>query len=109
MQIKSKYYREMRKFIGIPSHFRGVRESLDSSSHNYEQSNLIFRLIIENQSAGFQVCYRKAEFLFTRLTASMSQFRDWIALGSVNLDDLVDVHCREISDYENNFRVSISL
>ncbi|VDD79211.1 unnamed protein product, partial [Mesocestoides corti] len=101
-EIKSKYYREMRKFIAIPCHFRGVSDFGDSKSRT--ENSLIFSKIIENQSAGFYVCYQKAEFLFSRLRASMNQFQDWVALGNVDLEDLVDVQCREISDYESNFR-----
>ncbi|EUB62202.1 Cytoplasmic dynein 2 heavy chain [Echinococcus granulosus] len=34
----------------------------------------------------------------------MDSFLTWVALGSVNLVDLVDVQCRDLVDYENNFR-----
>ncbi|VDN11072.1 unnamed protein product [Dibothriocephalus latus] len=95
----------MKKFIGIPCHFRGVGEFAEMKADGSKVA-LIFPMIIENQSAGFRVCYRKAEFLFARLAASTERFRDWVALGNVNLDDLVDVECRAISDFENNFRLS---
>lgn len=94
----------MRKFVGIPSHFRGVGEFHEAKLRD-SNVGLIFPLIIENQSSGFRVCYRKAEFLFSRLAASIDQFQDWVILGNVNLNDLVDDQCRDISDYEKNFRV----
>ncbi|KAM7538000.1 hypothetical protein Aperf_G00000070110 [Anoplocephala perfoliata] len=96
-EIKAKYYREMRKFMGIPLHFRGVSEYQDKASQ-------LFPLIIGNYSAGFRVCYQKAELLFSRLQATTDIFRKWVVLGNVNLEELIDVQCRGITDYENNFR-----
>ncbi|KAF7232339.1 hypothetical protein EG68_08731, partial [Paragonimus skrjabini miyazakii] len=104
-EIKAKYYREMQKFISVPNHFRGVNELRPLSEE--EQTNgptLIFPMIIENQANGLRVCYRKAEFLFTRLMASVEPFKDWVVLGSLNLDELVDSHCRELTDFERNFK-----
>lgn len=59
-EIKAKYFREMKKFIGIPKQFRGVSES---------NENLIYHVIIERNSEGFITCYRKSDFLFRRLDA----------------------------------------
>ncbi|KER30421.1 hypothetical protein T265_03154 [Opisthorchis viverrini] len=105
-EIKAKYYREMRKFICIPNYFRGVSDlpAMARDVDNSELPELIFPLILDNQSNGLRVCYRKAEFLFTRLIASLDQFRNWVVLGSVNLDELVDSHCRDLADFERNFR-----
>lgn len=66
----------------------------------------IFSCIIDNQESGLRICYKKAEFLFTRLFGSLEQFQDWVILGSLNLDDFVDLHCRDLDDYERNFKVS---
>ncbi|KAG5445317.1 Cytoplasmic dynein 2 heavy chain 1, variant 2 [Clonorchis sinensis] len=105
-EIKAKYYREIRKFICIPNYFRGVSDLpvMARDMDNSELPELIFPLILDNQSNGLRVCYRKAEFLFTRLIASLDQFRNWVVLGSVNLDELVDSHCRDLADFERNFR-----
>ncbi|KAA3681038.1 dynein heavy chain 2, cytosolic [Paragonimus westermani] len=104
-QIKTKYYREMQKFISVPNHFRGVNEFRPvSDEEKAGASTLIFPMIIENQANGLRVCYRKAEFLFTRLIASVEPFKDWVVLGSLNLDELVDSHCRELADFERNFK-----
>ncbi len=42
--------------------------------------------------------------MFTRLSKSSVQFQEWVVLGSVDLDDLVDHHCSVMSDWEKNFR-----
>lgn len=107
IQIKARYYREMRKFIAIPTHFRGVSELPTGFSTNPDESSpgLIFPHIITNQAAGLRVCYRKAELLFTRLEATLEPFHEWVVLGNLNLDELVDSHCRELIDFERNFKV----
>ncbi|VDM16092.1 unnamed protein product [Hydatigera taeniaeformis] len=97
--IKAKYYREIRKFIGIPLHFRGI---LDYQNKDFTtDTSCIFPLIIEKHMPRFRMCYHRAEILFTRLQAVMDLFLTWVALGSVNLEDLVDVQCRDLADYEN--------
>ncbi|VDQ14090.1 unnamed protein product [Trichobilharzia regenti] len=89
-KIKAKYYRELRKFICIPENFRGLSEFSQSTDNNNSHINK-----------------KKVEFLFTRLLGSLEQFQDWVVLGSVNLDELVDSHCRDLVDFERNFKVSI--
>lgn len=42
--------------------------------------------------------------MFNRLQKSSVQFQEWVVLGSVDLDDLVDRHCSVVSDWEKNFR-----
>ncbi|KAL5109991.1 Cytoplasmic dynein 2 heavy chain 1 [Taenia crassiceps] len=101
-EIKAKYYREIRKFIGIPLHFGGVSNYQNKKFAT--EASRVFPLIIEKHLSEFRVCYHRAEILFTRLQAVMDLFLTWIALGSVNLEDLVDVQCRDLADYENNFR-----
>ena len=65
-EIQAKYFREMKKFIAIPSHFKGVGDG---------QENLIFPSIIERHSSGFITCYFKAGLLFKRLVAEMEKFQ----------------------------------
>lgn len=65
-EIKAKYFREMKKFISIPSHFRGVGEGVE---------NPIFPAMIDRNAEGFVTCYRKGAVLFKRLAAVVDQFR----------------------------------
>ncbi len=34
----------------------------------------------------------------------MLRFQEWVVLGSVDLDDLVQQHCHVVPDWEKNFR-----
>ena len=96
-EIRAKYYRDMKKFICIPLHFRGV--GIDSSS-----SSTIFPRVIDRNAPSFSTVYTKAEGLFSRLQKSVVQFEKWVVLGSRDLDALVDRHCRTTADFEKNFR-----
>ena len=46
----------------------------------------------------------QAEQLFHRLHLAMERFRDWVVLGSLDLDALVDQHCHGVPDWEKNLR-----
>lgn len=53
-EVRAKYYREMRKFVCIPLHFRGIGEGASPSS-------TIFPRLINRNAEGFTVVYRKVE------------------------------------------------
>lgn len=67
-EIKSKYYREMKKFISIPNVFKGVGG--DASA-----TDLIFVAIIDRNASGFLTCYQKAAHLFKRLELVQEIFK----------------------------------
>ena len=92
-EIRAKYYREMRKFISIPNHFRGVGED-----------NSIYPIMIDQNSAGFTTVYKKAEDLFKRLVEVQDQFKGWVVLGTVDLEKLIDTHLQTVPDWERNFK-----
>ncbi|XP_025088458.1 cytoplasmic dynein 2 heavy chain 1-like isoform X3 [Pomacea canaliculata] len=94
-EIKAKYFREMKKFISIPSHFRGVGEGVE---------NPIFPAMIDRNAEGFVTCYRKGAVLFKRLAAVVDQFRDWVVLGALDLEQFVAEHLVNLADWERNFR-----
>ncbi|XP_066286377.1 cytoplasmic dynein 2 heavy chain 1-like isoform X1 [Branchiostoma lanceolatum] len=96
-EIRAKYYRELKKFICIPNHFKGVSEQLDPK-------NTVFPAIIERNSAGFTTIYRKAEELFQRLVAAKAEFQNWVVLGLVDLEKLVETHLHNVPDWERNFK-----
>ncbi|XP_064610087.1 cytoplasmic dynein 2 heavy chain 1-like isoform X3 [Liolophura sinensis] len=94
-EIKAKYFREMKKFISIPNHFKGVGELTDG---------IIFPAMIDRNAEGFITCYRKAATLFKRLAAVQDQFKDWVVLGGLDLDQFVSDHLENLSDWEKNFK-----
>lgn len=83
----------MRKFISTPHHFRGVGE--DTS---------VFPLMINHNASGFNTVYLKAEDLFQRLAAVQDQFQDWVVLGTIDLEQLVEKNLHIVPDWEKNFR-----
>ena len=92
-EVRAKYYREMKKFISIPLHFRGVSD--DTS---------IYPPLIEHHASAFSVVYAKAEKLLTRLSKILDDFKDWVTLGMVDIDAMVDEHLQSTSDWEKNFK-----
>ncbi|XP_067663541.1 cytoplasmic dynein 2 heavy chain 1-like isoform X1 [Haliotis asinina] len=94
-EVKAKYFRELKKFISIPNNFKGVGETTE---------NLIFPAMIDRNAEGFVTCYKKGNALLHRLYAVMDQFKDWVVLGSLDLDQFVLDNLVEISDWEKNFK-----
>ncbi|PAA68244.1 hypothetical protein BOX15_Mlig013490g1 [Macrostomum lignano] len=94
-EIKAKYYREMKKFVNIPNVFKGVSESSEG---------LIYPSIIERNAEAFNNCFVKACFLFKRLEALLTRFKDWVVLGGLDLDAFVEQNCLELAEYEKNVK-----
>lgn len=65
-EVKAKYFRELKKFIGIPNVFRGLGDGTEKS---------IFPAIIDRNAEGFFGCYQKGEALFTRLSGVLEQYK----------------------------------
>lgn len=92
-EVRAKYYREMKKFISIPLHFRGVGD--DTS---------IYPPLIERHASAFSTVFAKAEELFRRLASILDDFQDWIVLGVVDIDSMIEEHLVKTSDWEKNFK-----
>ena len=60
--------------------------------------------MIDQNAAGFTTVYKKAEHLFKRLVAVQDKFKDWVVLGTVDLDKLVETNLDSVPDWERNFR-----
>ena len=54
-ELRAKYYRDMKKFMCIPLHFRGVGES-------GTPANTIFPRLIDCNASSFSTVYRKVEW-----------------------------------------------
>lgn len=70
-EVRAKYYREMKKFICIPLHFRGVGESTSAAL-------TIFPRMISRNAAGFTVVYKKV--------------MDWFSDFSSNFMNCIDLN-----------------
>eukprot|EP00051_Salpingoeca_urceolata_P021875 m.349048 g.349048 ORF g.349048 m.349048 type:complete len:4259 (-) comp19881_c0_seq4:199-12975(-) len=91
-EIRAKYYRELKKFLIIPERFGGLADPA------------LFKVMVDRNASGFSVVYRKAEALFSRLSKVVHHFRDWVVLGAVQVDALVESTLEDVSDWEDNFR-----
>ncbi|KAJ8798092.1 hypothetical protein J1605_001583 [Eschrichtius robustus] len=94
-EIRAKYYREMKRFIGIPNQFKGVGDAGDES---------IFSIMIDRNASGFLTIFSKAEDLFRRLSAVLHQHKEWIVIGQVDMEPLVEKHLSTVHDWEKNFK-----
>uniref|UniRef100_A0A8C0VSF5 Dynein heavy chain tail domain-containing protein n=1 Tax=Cyanistes caeruleus TaxID=156563 RepID=A0A8C0VSF5_CYACU len=94
-EVRARYYREMKRFISIPNHFRGVSEAEDES---------IFTVMTERNANGFLTAFSKAEDLFRRLTDVSNQFKEWVVIGQVDMEPLVKTHLSSKQDWEKNFK-----
>eukprot|EP00049_Salpingoeca_infusionum_P001770 m.50835 g.50835 ORF g.50835 m.50835 type:complete len:4155 (+) comp11193_c0_seq1:125-12589(+) len=91
-EIRAKYYKELRKFLVRPEKVGGL---VDGS---------IYKQIIDRNVDGFSVIYKKAEQLFQKLAKVQHQFKDWVVLGSVDIEALAERHLVNAVDWEENFK-----
>ncbi|KAM9801492.1 cytoplasmic dynein 2 heavy chain 1 [Neosynchiropus ocellatus] len=94
-EVRARYYREMKRFIAIPNQFKGV---------SAQGEELIFSTMIDRNASGFLTIFTKAEDLFTRLQVIQDRFKEWVVLGQVDLDLLLEKHLNSVQDWERNFK-----
>jgi dynein heavy chain 2 len=92
-EIKSKYYREVKKFINLPNSFKSLGETT------------IFKKMVDLNSDSLESVYSKAEILFSQILKTQDIFKEWLILGNVDLDAFVDEAISDVADWEMNFRV----
>ncbi|XP_029374274.1 cytoplasmic dynein 2 heavy chain 1 isoform X3 [Echeneis naucrates] len=94
-EVRARYFREMKRFISIPNQFKGV---------SAQGEEIIFSVMIDRNASGFLTIFNKAEDLFSRLQATQHKFREWVVLGQVDLEKLVEKHLNSVQDWERNFK-----
>uniref|UniRef100_A0A672GCW4 Dynein cytoplasmic 2 heavy chain 1 n=1 Tax=Salarias fasciatus TaxID=181472 RepID=A0A672GCW4_SALFA len=94
-EVRARYFREMKRFISIPNQFKGV---------SLQGEELIFNIMIDRNASGFLTIFSKAEDLFERLQAVQHKFKEWVVLGQVDLENLVEKHLSSVQDWERNFK-----
>ncbi len=62
-----KYFSQLKRFLAIPKHFRGVSDSAE---------NLVFPSIVDRNAHRFSHLFRKAEELFARLDKVKERYGD---------------------------------
>ncbi|XP_075054902.1 cytoplasmic dynein 2 heavy chain 1 [Mixophyes fleayi] len=94
-EIRAKYYRDMKRFISIPNQFRGLSEPGEEP---------IFSVMPERNANGFITVFSKAEDLFRRLSAVMDRFKEWVVIGQIDVDALIEKYLHDVNDWEKNFK-----
>ena len=92
-EIRTNYYNEAKKFIAIPFNFKGVGETA------------IFKKIVDRNQDGLSTVYQQAESLFSRLQQPLDDYKDWVVLGSVDIEEFVAQHVTHSADFEHNFKL----
>uniref|UniRef100_A0ABM5FWF4 Cytoplasmic dynein 2 heavy chain 1 n=2 Tax=Agamidae TaxID=81953 RepID=A0ABM5FWF4_9SAUR len=94
-EVQARYYREMKRFISIPNQFKGVSETDEES---------VFSVMTERNASGFLTTFSKAEDLFRRLAEVADQFKEWVIIGQVDMEELVENNLFNEQDWEKNFK-----
>nr|XP_032832089.1 cytoplasmic dynein 2 heavy chain 1 [Petromyzon marinus]XP_032832097.1 cytoplasmic dynein 2 heavy chain 1 [Petromyzon marinus]XP_032832104.1 cytoplasmic dynein 2 heavy chain 1 [Petromyzon marinus] len=95
-ELRSRYYREVRRFLGAPAAFLGVRGITGPTA--------IFPAMVERNEMRFLAVYMRAEALFARLADACTTFQEWVVLGQVDVEALIEKHLHTVADWERNFR-----
>ncbi|XP_076054654.1 dynein cytoplasmic heavy chain beethoven [Oratosquilla oratoria] len=96
-EVRMKYYGQLKRFLAIPFNFKGVSEV---------NEHPIFPAIVDRNAHRFAQLFRRAEDLFERLEGVKERFVDLAALGSSDIEQLVEKHCATAEDWDRNFRTS---
>jgi len=88
----------MKRFLSIPLTFQGCTDISSSGKH------LIFQSIMSLHSDDIVACFYTSYELFTKLERGLEQFKEWIVLGQVNIEELIEKNLQDVSDWERNFR-----
>ena len=93
-ELKIKYYREIKMFIGIPLMFQGLGGSTD-----------VYRKMPDSNAAGLINVYQKAEQMFAELREKEREYRPWVVLGTVDVEGLVEECMKTVEDWESNLKI----
>ena len=98
-EIRMKYFSQLKRFLAIPNNFRGVTDTGG-------EAGSIFPTIVERNSHRFGHLFCKAEELFQRLDKVKDRFAEWVALGSVDVEEYITSNFKTAEDWELNFKAS---
>jgi dynein heavy chain 2 len=93
-ELRSVYYREMKKFVSIPANFPGFG------------NKKVYERMCNGNRESLAVVYGKAEDLFAKLSVLLEEYAPWTVLGGVDdLDAFVETHVAFTPQYEANFKM----
>ena len=88
-ELRSTYYKQMRKFITMPNAFKGLGNSRK------------FARMASSNSSSLVNVYNKAEDLFKRILEFKESMEGHAVIGKVcDLHEYVEAHCHSLSDWD---------
>ncbi|CAD5120552.1 DgyrCDS9119 [Dimorphilus gyrociliatus] len=93
-EVQARYYKELKKFLGIPNYFKGFGD----------EASGLFSAVIDRAGSKFIETYRKSAALFSRLREVIKKFEEWVVFGTVDLEDFLENHLTDLSHFENNLK-----
>uniref|UniRef100_A0A1I7UMZ6 Cytoplasmic dynein 2 heavy chain 1 n=1 Tax=Caenorhabditis tropicalis TaxID=1561998 RepID=A0A1I7UMZ6_9PELO len=96
-EVRSKYYKELCRFLRIPDKFRGVQED--------ENSTEFYAQMIERSMHLLPSVYEKAEQLMNKVETCDAIFADWLVISQVDLEELIEENLKTAADWEAQFKV----
>ena len=93
-ELRASYYREMKKFISIPTSFSGLGDN-----------KAVFEAMANRNAESLVAVYRKAEILFARLGKLRDTYGEWAALSGVDLEAYVESNVTAVADWDINFKM----
>ena len=94
-----KYYSQLKRFLSIPNNFRGVSEVNEKP---------IFPTIVRRNAHRFGPLFERANVLFDKLEKVKNRFKDLVALGSGNIEEMIISECKTAEDWDRHFKLSKS-
>ncbi|CAI4230143.1 unnamed protein product [Auanema sp. JU1783] len=96
-EIRMKYYKEVRKFLGIPEKFKGIQES--------ENSTRLYAPMAERNAGKMSAIFEKAEQVINKVEDVPKPFADWLILAQVDLEELIAEKFTKASDWESQLKL----
>ena len=93
-ELRTKYYKEMKKFINMPNAFEGFG------------NKDVYKKMPDLNSSSLIHVYEKAEVLFKRLSSLKRSLNSWVYLGCVpDIFEFVETRVTTVPEWEANFKV----
>uniref|UniRef100_A0A1B0AQ10 Dynein heavy chain, cytoplasmic n=1 Tax=Glossina palpalis gambiensis TaxID=67801 RepID=A0A1B0AQ10_9MUSC len=92
-EIQEKYFSQLSRFIERPCGFRGLSD----------KSSELFKAMVENNRQYLGPLYKRAGELFEKLDKFKQLWLSWVALGSVDIEELCGIHLQAAKDWDRNF------
>lgn len=115
-----KYFSQLKKFISVPIGFHGVVDSSDSIFASivdwYVKITIIILFkkfnygifIFTSNAPKFAKLFLRAENLFEKLEDVLKEWESRVALGSIDIEKMIQETIKTAHDWEVNFRSSKS-